>query len=158
MGVQIILNEAEQVLARHLAKARYHNARNQGIADLKMGNQSNEFTDLEGISAEIAVAKFLKVYPDTEIANQGEMPPYDLLSRTGVTIDVKTTKYRNGKLLVTLKKNPNDCQRYILCVGEFPIYTIVGYADSEQIFREENIADLGHGKGYVLSQEKLRRL
>ena len=47
--MDIVLNDAEQKLAVHLAKSRYQNARDKGKVDLKKGDQSNWETDLEFI-------------------------------------------------------------------------------------------------------------
>ena len=90
--MRITLNQAEQKLAMYLAKARYLNARNNGTKDLKVGGQSNEETDLEGIAGELVACKFFNVYPDTE-TNLKDLPKYDLLTSKGSRVDVKTTQY-----------------------------------------------------------------
>jgi hypothetical protein len=151
----IKLNEAEQVLAKYLAQARYDNARSKGKPNLKMGNQSNWDTDLEGIGGEIAGCKYFGVYPDTEI-NLTSFPKFDLITKKGNKIDVKTTKYKNGKLLATKKKKRGECDAYVLVVGEFPNYELVGWATDEELLNPENIIDLGYGEGYALTQEQLR--
>ena len=67
------------------------------------------------------------------------------------------TKYDSGKLLATLKKTPEDSQYYVLLVGECPTYRMAGYATAEELLKPENIIDLGHGKGYALTQDKLKQ-
>lgn len=74
----------------------------------------------------------------------------------GLGIDVKATRRSNGRLLVTLKHNP-DVQVYVLAIIEGNMVRFPGYARREDICREENIVDLGHGKGYGLTQDKLRQ-
>lgn len=155
--ITIKLNEAEKLLATHLAKARYENARSKGKPDLKMGNQSNWETDLEGIGGEIAACKHFGVYPDTE-TDLITLPKYDLVTKKGTKIDVKTTKYKNGKLLATLKKSKGECDVYLLVVGTFPEYNLVGWAKDSELLDEKNIVDLGHGKGYALEQHQLKQL
>ena len=62
----VTLNDAEQRLARYLARQRYESNRNQGVTNNRVGPQSDEVTDLEGIAAEIAFCKLFNVYPDLE--------------------------------------------------------------------------------------------
>jgi hypothetical protein len=152
----IKLNKAEQVLAKYLAQARHDNARSKGKPNLKMGNQSDWETDLEGIGGELAACKHFGVYPDTEI-NLTSFPKFDLITKKGNKIDVKTTKYKNGKLLATKKKRRGECDAYVLVVGEFPNYELVGWASDSELLDPKNIVDLGHGEGYALTQEQLRR-
>jgi hypothetical protein len=154
--LRIELNSAEKSLAINLAIARNENARSKGKPNFKLGKQADWLTDLEGIAGEIAACRYFKVYPDTE-TNLTVLPGFDLMTWKGSRVDVKTTKYRNGKLLATLKKDVNACDIYVLVVGEFPTYELVGYATSGELIQEKNIMDLGHGKGYALSQDDLRR-
>jgi hypothetical protein len=152
----VILNEAEQRLAQYLAKRRHDAARMDGIPDMKMGPQSAYDTDLEGIAAEIAFCKIMNVYPDTDIV-VGTRPISDAYTTSMGSVDVKATKYRNGRLLATTKKYANHPDSYALMVGEFPRYKFVGWVPAEELLMERNIRDLGHGEGYVLDQSMLRK-
>ncbi len=154
--MRVNLNQAEQQLAIHLALSRHANARKKGKDNLRMGNQADWITDLEGIGGELAACRYFGVYPDTEIDLE-ELPKFDLVTKKGATVDVKTTKYRNGRLLATLKKQVGDCDIYVLVTGEFPEYELKGWAKAEELLCEKNIGDLGHGKGYILGQEQLRK-
>ena len=147
----VSLNGIEQSICKHIAQQRYSNARKKGIKDLKMGPQDNYDTDLEGFGAEMAFCKLYNCYPDLHI---GLDKDYDCVINS-VKIDVKTTKYKTGKLLATLKKTDSDIDMYVLMVGEFPNYTCVGGAYKEDLIKDENIKDLGRGKGYVLEQNQL---
>jgi|TARA_R100001244_G_C5083096_1_gene114439 hypothetical protein len=148
------LNYIEQQMAISIALGRYDNARTKGIKDKKIGNQPNWITDLDGIGGEVACCKHFGVYPDTEI-DLYDMPKYDLMTKKGSRVDVKTTKYKNGKLLATLNKKLDDCDIYVLVVGQFPKYELIGWVEAEKLIKKENIADLGHGEGYVLDQDQL---
>ena len=46
----IILNDNEQRLAKFLAKSRYETNRANNVKDLKVGTDSNETVELEGIA------------------------------------------------------------------------------------------------------------
>lgn len=153
--MNIELNEAEQRLAHYLAKKRYMNARNKGVHNAKMGDQSDELTDLEGIAAEIAWCKANNVFPDTTIAEK--LPTFDAIARTGERIDVKSTTYRNGHLLAVRWKGVGEVDVYCLVVGKFPVYCIAGYMDAADLLDESMLKDLGRGKGYAASQSELRK-
>jgi hypothetical protein len=156
MGIKIKLNEAEQKLATYLAKSRYLNARKRGKPNEKVGNQSDWETDLEGIGGELAACRYFNAYPDTDI-DLDYLPKYDLITNKGKTVDVKTTKHLNGRLLATKKKKSEWCDIYVLVTGEFPTYNLVGWAYSEDLIKETNLIDLGHGEGYGLTQDNLRK-
>jgi hypothetical protein len=152
----VTLNDAEQRLAKYLAKRRHDAARMDGIPDMKMGPQSAYDTDLEGIAAEIAFCKIMNVYPDTDIV-VGNRPISDAYTTGMGSVDVKATKYRNGRLLATTKKYAKHPDSYALMVGEFPSYRFVGWVPAGELLMERNIKDLGHGEGYALDQSMLRK-
>jgi len=149
-----VLNEAEKKLATFLAKERYRKNRERGVDDLKIGGQSCEFTDLQGIGAEIAFCKVHNIYPDMSL---DDYPDEDALMKDGRLADVKCTKYENGHLLcVTWKKNRN-VDIYVLVVGEFPRYRIAGFKCAGELFDDSNIKDFGYGPSYAVSQSELER-
>jgi len=151
----IKLNEAEQKLALYLAKARYDENRLKGNPDPKLSLTSNKEIELDGVAGELAVCRMFNVYPDTE-TKYDEYPKYDLLTHKGSKVDVKTTQYKNGRLLATLNKKVCDVDIYVLVIGSFPVYDVVGWAKSEELIADQNIMNLGRGDGYALSQDQLR--
>jgi len=144
---------AERAVARYLAGERYKIARSLGIKDGKMGPQSTDATDLEGIAGEIAFCKIFNLYPDLQI---GERLNYDAILSSGVTVDVKTTKYETGRLLAVLGKETHAPDAYALMTGVFPgSYTFRGFMWSKDLLINERIGDLGHGYGYMANQSML---
>ena len=144
----VLLNETEQIIAKILAERRYKNNRARGVVDRQIGGQSSEETDLNGLGAEMAFAKMFNVYPDL-----GDVPgKEDGITRKGYTYDVKTTKYKNGRLLAVMSKQIEDCNLYVLMIGEFPSYRIVGYARAEDLLSGNYIDDLGRGPGHAMKQ------
>lgn len=152
----ITLNAAEQNLALFVALRRHESNRAAGVKNSRVGNQPDWITDLNGIGGEIAVAKELGLYPDMEIRPQSKT--FDLVTRRGQRIDVKTTTHPHGKLLAVMGKEVAPVDVYFLVVGTFPEYRIAGYAKADRLIREENITDLGHGKTYALDQSDLKQL
>jgi len=152
--MKITLNKAEQKLAEYLAKARYNNARRNKVKDKKAGDQSNEFTDLNGIGGEIAFCKMFNLYPDTE-TDLIDLPDEDCTLHSGHAVDVKATKYANGRLIVALWKRDAKVDLYALMVGEFPTYRYVGMCRKEDVVNDGTIRDLGHGDTFALDQPDL---
>jgi len=146
--MMITLNETEIIIAKHLAKRRYENNRDRGVKDRQIGPQSSEATDLNGIGAEMAFAKTFNVYPD--LGDQAGKE--DGTTKKGGTYDVKATKYKGGRLLAVLNKRQEDCEFYVLMIGEFPKYKITGYASAKELLSGKYIDDLGHGKGHAMKQ------
>lgn len=140
------------MLAQHLAQKRYETARKNGVKNSKMGPQSNEETDLEGIGAEIAFCKMHNIYPDTAV---GHTPLADAVLRDGSTVDVKATKYKTGHLIVAMWKKP-DIDYYALMIGSFPEYRYAGRVHPEQIMQQSRIKNFGRGLVYAMNQNELQ--
>jgi hypothetical protein len=150
--VQIHLNEAEQRLARFLASKRHAENRKRGTPDKKIGAQSADEIDLDGVAAEIAVAKCLNVFPDL---STDHAPDADCLTRFGHWVDVKSTRYKNGRLLAAPWKGRGAADWYVLCVGTFPSYRIAGVISGTELISESRKTDLGHGPTYAVCQGDL---
>ena len=149
--MRVTLNQCERKLAEMLSEGRFRGNRESGVANSRVGPQSDKETDLEGISGEIAFSKLFNIYPDM---NTNERSDYDAVIM-GERIDVKTTKYPNGRLLVRKEKKDHPADWYALMVGQFPVYELVGFAKSEAVFQRENLMDLGHGMSYGVSGKSL---
>jgi hypothetical protein len=154
-GMVIVLNEIEQRLARHVAAKRQKDCEDKGAKNLRMGPQSDLQSHLDGIGAELAFCKLMNVYPDMVT---DRWPDSDAITRYGDSVDVKTTRYPNGRLVMPLHKVNKQSDLYALMVGTFPEYQMVGVLSAEQVFRPENVRDLGHGPCYVIEQEKLEQV
>jgi hypothetical protein len=130
---------------------RYEIARAVGRKDQQIGDQPSWQTDEDGIGGEVAVSRVLNVYPSLVLKPDAG---WDVLYN-GYKIDVKTTRYKAGRLLAKLNARDEEVDIYLLVTGVFPEYTLVGYAMKDQLIDEKNIIDLGHGRGYGLTQDEL---
>ncbi len=152
------LGKNEQKVCESIARMRYENAREKGFGKSDILEvTSYKSIDVDGVGSEMAAAKILNVYYDIETDFQAsELPTYDLICK-GKTVDVKTTKYRTGRLIVMPHKKNDQCDLYLLVVGSFPEYSVVGYATYDEIVQEENWGDpFGRNKpAYFLDQYKL---
>lgn len=153
---EVVLNKIEIELARRTAKRRYMSNREGGVDDSKIGPQSNYQTDVQGMLAEIAAAKYLNVYPDLKIENTAG--GVDLLVPGLGTIDVKATTYSSGHLLAPMWKQERDHADLYLLVyidkDDAHIY-MVGWVYAETLFNQKNVKDFGHGETFAVSQEDL---
>lgn len=149
----IQLNESEIKICEWLAKNRYASNRNGGVSDKKIGPQSCEETDLEGICGEFAFCKAINLYPDMSISPR---KGGDDVLLDGKKIDIKTTKYKSGKLLARRSKSETPSDVYVLIVGQRPDYNIVGWCSSADLIQDKNLIDLGYGKTYGLEQHVLK--
>jgi hypothetical protein len=147
------LTEPEVRICQWLAKQRHSSNRSGGVADGKIGPQSCEETDLEGICGEFAFCKALNLYPDMSISPR--KGSHDVFA-FGKTIDVKTTKYKTGKLLARHSKNETPSELYVLVVGQCPSYKIAGWCSGSDLIKDSNLLDLGYGKTYGLEQSALK--
>ena len=154
IGTTITLNDAEQRLAKYVARARTDNARSVNLAHTKIGPQSQYETDLEGMGAEIAFCRLMNVYPSLDVVDNPAADPQGDCVVLGRTVDVKTTRHKNGRLLAVLWKEKKDL--YALMTGTFPTYEFRGLADGDDLLSADNIVDLGYGPTYALAQEALR--
>jgi hypothetical protein len=151
---KIKLNKIEQKLAKLVAKERYDTNRENKVVNNRIGKQSNEQTDLNGIGAEIAFCKYANLYPDYSVfPRKGGA---DCISRTGKKIDVKTTTYSTGHLIAVGTTTIGNVDVYVLMIGDFPIYEFKGWCTEDELIQNKNLKDFGYGKlSYSLSQEQL---
>ena len=151
--MNITLNASEIKICEWIAKNRYASNRNGGVSDKKIGPQSCEETDLEGICGEFAFCKSMNLYPDLSISPR---KGGDDVLFNGKKIDIKTTKYKSGKLLARRSKSETPSDVYVLIVGQRPDYNIVGWCYSTDLIQDKNLIDLGYGKTYGLEQHVLK--
>ena len=159
IGQKITLNEVEQKICVALAERRYKSNRASGVPNKKIGNQSNAFTDLEGIAAEMAMCKLFGIYP-TQVLDptprsslKGEEVGGDIPIK-GHSVDVKATKYDDGRLLAAKWKDGVDC--YALLTGIFPNYTFRGFMEAKELLQKYRLGNLGYGPTYVAHQDELK--
>jgi hypothetical protein len=151
---RIDLTDSEMFICRTLGVMRRSEAMNK-VKDQQMGKNDTWSIDIDGMVGEFCVAKYLNVCPDLTISvRKGGS---DLISRQNKTIDVKTTRYKDGRLLATLKKYEDACQIYILVIVDDFGGDIVGWASHEELCNERNKTNLGHGEGYALEQSQLNQ-
>lgn len=143
-----------EILVCHTLGVLRRSAAMGNVKDQQMGKQSPWEIDVDGVIGEFCVAKQFNVFPDMTV---GIRKGGDDLRIKGKSIDVKTTRIKNGRLLSTKKKIEAPSDVYILVIVDDKGGDIVGWASKDELFLEKNIRDLGHGEGYVMDQEQLNK-
>jgi hypothetical protein len=144
------LSVEDQQEARGLAEARYRSNREAGVGDRKIGPQGASETDLEGIGGEFAFCRLFGVEPDRGISpRQGGA---DALIG-GISVDVKTTKYERGALIVPCYAL-HQVMYYALMVGTFPTYRLAGVVPAS-VLKEAQMMNMGYGPVYGVEQGRL---
>ena len=146
------LNPDEVLICEQLGRMRSIIARSSGVKDAKVGDQDGSEADVMGMKAEYAFAKKFNTFPDLGLTPRSGSADGKL---KGFAYDVKSTTYKSGRLLATKKENP-DVDMYVLCIVDNSEVDIKGYAFKDELIKESNLKNLGHGQGYCLDQDKLR--
>ena len=152
--MQIHLNDLELKLVKQLAIQRERITKD--IADFinhKVDDSPNLTMINDGLCAEFAFCKLMNIYPDLSLQNYGHI---DCYHPDWGTIDVKSTKFADGKLLVGLWKTKFP-DAYVLMIDKSPIFDFVGWIESEKMIDDANIEDTGKSKSYVMPQWKLNK-
>jgi len=124
------------------------------VVDQQMGNQETWAIDIDGMIGEYCVAKYLNLCPDLTVGVRSGGA--DLMTHKGMSMDVKTTRHKNGRLLATLKKIEDPCDIYVLAIVDDTGADIIGWARKNDLFQDKNKVDLGFGEGYALEQNQLK--
>lgn len=147
----VTLNSIEQAVVKHLAKRRIEHDRSVGArATIYHGAQALE-NEVDSLGAEFAYCKLMNCYPDTD---PGHFSPFDARLRDGRTVDVKSTRRHNGRLLVKMKSRDLP-DLYALMVGSFPSYRLAGHITAMELVRQERIDRSLPHPAYVATQMEL---
>ena len=128
-------------------------AREAKVVDKKCGVHDGVAGDIDGFTGEYAFCKWNNLFPD--IAASPRSGSYDCKTKTGTRIDIKTTRYKNGKLLATLKDNP-DVDIYVLAIIDGKTVKFPGWISKLELCTDSNIRNLGHGDCYCMDQSELK--
>lgn len=151
--MKVTLSEIELATIHILSNIRTITARNNKIKDMKMTNSNGADIDRDGMIGEYAFCKLHNLF--LEITASPRSGSYDCMWK-GKRIDIKTTRHQSGRLLATLKQNP-DVDVYVLAILDGATVDFRGWCYYDELKQECNKIDLGYGEGYALTQDKLRK-
>jgi hypothetical protein len=165
--MEVTLNNGEVAIATVIGTMRATTARAAGVANKKVGPQTDVKTDVTGFAAELAFCKSQNIHADFTIGPQAlgadcVMPDPRWIKeravafhRTLCSVDVKATSYDTGRLIVPPHKKKSGTDLYVLVTGRMPVFKIVGYADAEEVFKETNYRLFNGQHSYILEQSQL---
>lgn len=155
--IEVELTEEEIFIAKYIADQRFLENRKAGVKNTASKVFAGSEADQQGMLGEMALCKHFNLYPDLSI--QPRVGGYDMVLPTGITLDVKATKYKTGKLISPpWKKEKEDSQVYVLALlYDAPKVHIVGWATKDKLFQEQNLKVIRHGHHpcYVLERKEL---
>jgi hypothetical protein len=153
-GIQIYLEPDEVLICEIIGRLRSLNSRAANVPDYKIGAHSGEDADVMGVKGEYAFAKLFNTFPDLGLTPRSGSADGVLM---GISYDVKSTRYPEGKLIATKKINP-DVDMYVLAVVTEPDkIDIKGYLLKEHFIKDTNIHNIGHGECYCVPQTALNK-
>ena len=159
IGSRIELSDWEWDVAKAAGSRRYKSNVDAGIPSIKVDEGR---TDLEinvaGCASEIAFCRGFNVYCDlVQEARRSMDDDGDAVVR-GMTIDVKSTHHKMGKLIVSSWKNPVDL--YALMVGYERNWEFKGVIGGGAMIVPERLKELvpGGAKCYQARQSELKPL
>ena len=151
--IEINLTDDEVMMCQHVGHLRSVLSRGNKVKDMKRTDMAGLDIDAQGVTAEYAVAKHFNVFFDLGLSPRAGSADGVM---NGYSYDVKSTHHALGKLLATLKDNP-DVDMYIMCITpDRWTVKLVGWCWKKELINKKNIKDLGYGKGYALEQNQLR--
>lgn len=150
--MKVTLTRSEVRICEWLGEQRLSIAKKVGIVDQRIGPQTSLQTDIDGLKGEFAFAKLFNLWPDLQV---GERALHDLMTAIG-GVDVKTTRYRSGKMLATKKKQSIPADWYALMwLEDDQTLHFLGAATGDQLLDDRNLRDLGYGESFALDQDQL---
>jgi hypothetical protein len=147
------LEPDEVLICEQLGRMRSIIARSSGVKDAKVGTHDGSEADVMGMKAEYAFAKQFNTFPDLGLTPRSGSADGKL---KGYAYDIKSTTYKTGRLLATKKENP-DVDMYVLCIVDNSEVDIKGYTMKKDLIQPSNLKNLGHGEGYCMEQNELKR-
>ena len=143
--VDVMISSGEMNVLECLSSDRGAINRAAGVKDRRVGAGSSVYYDLDGVIGERAVAKVLGVPMDltTHLRSHG----VDMVSRSGVSVDVKTSRRPDARLISPVGK-VIEAEVLVLAIirGAWErsmMVTLAGWARSEDLISERRRVDPG---------------
>ena len=142
-------------LARYMAEERGGVSRADGVSNQRISKESDMEIEFIGACGELSVARELGVYPDLSV--QSRSGGYDLHSRAGKRMEVKTTRLKYGKLVARPKARVEDSDFYVLVAGDPPDMFIKGYIATQEFLIPSRLGKLSsdYPEAFLASQGEL---
>lgn len=121
-----------------IAKDRNEKAKKYGDRDYKKKPGTGEKTHRSGVWAELACALFFDVDADLRIFDSHGDDGVDIITRSGIKIDVKGNNNVIAPWLRVEREHfKNDDTVYVNCALDFPIVYLVGWISAKDLLRNK---------------------
>ena len=150
--VRVDLSRTEVAIARFIGRQRNKLSSETKINTRCDPGQTDEEMNIEAAGAELAVARYLNLYPDLS-PTAGDLPDHDLHWKER-RIDVKRNHMADGDLLV---RKLNQEVIYVLTCGSLPSYSIIGWLRGYDIPLNGEWVDLPYGPCWRVRPRSLNR-
>lgn len=153
MIIKVNLTQAEIAVCKVLGNLRSIAARSASVKDVQMGSNNPMDIDEDGVIGEYAFCKYWNIFFDPSASPRSGSADCTL---DGHRFDIKATRYKTGRLMATLKPNP-DVDFYALAIIDGDDVIFPGFVSNAELRQDKNIKNLGHGDGYVMEQSELKQ-
>jgi len=148
----ITLSQEMFAFAEAIGKGRYARSRESGIFNNRKSNLPDEFIDVNGACGEVAVNCLMFIY--NAISMESFLDGIDMIRDNGIksvasgsdlgdlildngqTLDIKTTHYTTGNLLITARKLRSSIDLYAGCRGDYlntRDFEFIGYQTADYL-------------------------
>lgn len=132
---RVVLDQTEIDAMIYLANMRYKINRKTSVEDFH-NTTDRPFREVEimGLCGEYAFAKMFNLFMDLSQNASTRAGEYDFITKSGVTIDVKTTT-PDGAWSLRCPTEPKDpkCDFYVLMIDHSPIFVYAGYCTLKEL-------------------------
>lgn len=151
----VVLTNGEIITCRLIGNMRTASSRSFNVNDVQMGDQKFWDTDEWGVVGEYAFCKARNIFFDPSLSPRSG--GHDCILN-GYHLDIKTTLYKDGKLVARAKRH-EEVDVFVLAVVTGNVVSFPGYCLARELYDESNLTDFGNGRtqGYALPQSKLRK-
>tara|TARA_X000001382_G_scaffold95292_1_gene69749 strand:+ start:40 stop:513 length:474 start_codon:yes stop_codon:yes gene_type:complete len=149
----IRLNQSEKEIAAKIGMRRQITNRQKGTFNQKVHTKDSFEVDRDGFAGELAFCKIFRLYPDFE----NKRADADAYHPELKWVDVKTAPESHHNLLVRQPKADHPADTYALVIGKWEtgVFSYVGYATKEMVFRNDNLVDPGFGVCHMIKRKDL---
>lgn len=154
------LSDFEQTVAHFIADARNANSRKENVKDMKQDKKRTSVEiDQDGAEAELAFYKLLEEYPTNmfDVSSKSKAKGTDSGDAVvdGFVVDVKTTRYKTGKLIQGGGVKEPVVDMYCLMIKVAPhTFQLKGFYPARMLISEEKYGKHMPGRPCFMAEQK----
>lgn len=143
------LSPADQELVDRISKERQARNERARVRDARIGPRDSVEYHRMGFAGELAFCRMHDIPPDLDTTPRKGSSDCRL---NGESVDVKTTDYIDGRLVVKTTKEAMASAWYALMIMDWPTFRFIGMVRAADLFKPEYLRDHGYGVTYSMDQ------